>query len=149
MSLLHAVIILVAAIGAGALNAVVGAGTLLTFPTLLALGFPPVTANVSNTIGLVPGGMAAAYGFRATLVGRTALIRKVMMASAAGGIVGGALLLALPPTAFEVVVPPLLLLSGVLAAVQPKVAAAVARRRAANAEAEAEAEGKRKRKRKP
>jgi uncharacterized protein len=122
-------LLLLAAIGAGAMNAVVGAGTLITFPTLLALGFPPVIANVSNTVGLVPGSVAAAYGFRATLVGRWPLVARLVGASAIGGIIGGALLLALPAGAFAVAVPPLLLLSGILAAVQPRVAALVLRRR--------------------
>lgn len=129
MSPLEAAAVLVAAVGAGALNAVVGAGTLITFPTLLALGFPPVVANVSNTIGLVPGGIAGAYGFRSTLVGRGPLVRRLVLASAIGGVTGAALLLALPPGAFELVVPTLLLASGVLAALQPRVAAAVAVRR--------------------
>jgi uncharacterized protein len=115
------------------MNAVVGAGTLITFPTLLALGFPPVVANVSNTVGLVPGSVAGAYAYRTTLVGRGPLLARLVFASAAGGVLGGALLLFLPPGAFEMVVPPLLVLSGVLAAVQPRVAAWVVRRRATGA----------------
>jgi uncharacterized protein len=130
---LDAAFILLAAVGAGAMNAVVGAGTLITFPTLLALGFPPVVANVSNTVGLVPGSVAAAYAYRATLVGRGRLLARLVVASSIGGIVGGALLLVLPPGAFELVVPPLLLLSGILAAVQPRVAAWLVTRRAAAA----------------
>ena len=122
-------LLLLAAVGAGAMNAVVGAGTLITFPTLLALGFPPVVANVSNTVGLVPGSVAAAYGFRSTLVGRWPLVKRLVVASSIGGVIGGALLLGLPEGAFAVAVPPLLLLSGVLAAIQPRVAAAVLRRR--------------------
>jgi uncharacterized protein len=129
MVMFEVLLLLLAAIGAGAMNAVVGAGTLITFPTLLALGFPPVVANVSNTVGLVPGAVAAAYGFRATLVGRWPLVARLVGASAIGGIIGGALLLALPAGAFAVAVPPLLLLSGVLAAIQPRVAAIVVRRR--------------------
>jgi uncharacterized protein len=132
---LDAALILLAAVGAGAMNAVVGAGTLITFPTLLALGFPPVVANVSNTIGLVPGSVAAAYAYRATLVGRGRLLARLVVASSIGGIVGAALLLVLPPGAFELVVPPLLLLSGILAAVQPRVAAWLVARRAAAAAA--------------
>lgn len=130
MTTLDGLLILLAGVGAGAMNAVVGAGTLVTFPTLLALGFPPVTANVSNTVGLVPGSVAGAYAFRSTLVGRGALIARLVLGSATGGVLGAALLLVLPPGAFELVVPVLLLLSGVLAALQPRVAAAVARRRA-------------------
>ncbi|MEX1179062.1 MAG: sulfite exporter TauE/SafE family protein [Nitriliruptor sp.] len=124
-----ALLVLLAAIAAGALNAVVGAGTIITFPTLLAVGIPPVVANVSNTIGLVPGGLTAAFAFRSTLVGRGPLVRRLLIASSIGGVTGGALLLALPSDTFELVVPPLLLLSGLLAALQPRVAAAVARRR--------------------
>jgi uncharacterized protein len=124
-------LLLLAAVGAGAMNAVVGAGTLITFPTLLALGFPPVIANVSNTVGLVPGSVAAAYGFRSTLVGRWPLVSRLVVASAVGGVIGGGLLLALPAGAFAIAVPPLLLLSGVLAAIQPRVAAYVLRRREA------------------
>ncbi len=134
MTPIDAVLLLVAAVGAGAMNAVVGAGTLITFPTLLALGVPPVVANVSNTVGLVPGSVAGAYAFRATLVGRAALIRRLLVASSVGGVSGGALLLVLPPGAFEMVIPPLLLLSAVLAAIQPRVARAVALRRAAAAQ---------------
>jgi uncharacterized protein len=135
VSALQAVVVLVAAIGAGGMNAVVGAGTIITFPTLLALGYPPVIANVSNTVGLVPGGFAGAYGFRHNLVGRGPIVRRLLLASAAGGVIGGGLLLGLPPGAFELVVPPLLLLSGLLAAVQPKVAEWVRQRRADKAEA--------------
>lgn len=131
MTIIEAALVLLAGVAAGALNAVVGAGTLITFPTLVALGVPPVLANVSNTVGLVPGSVAGAYGFRATLSGRGALLVRLVVASAVGGVLGGALLLVLPPGAFELVVPVLLLLSGVLAAAQPRVAAAVARRRAA------------------
>lgn len=129
MSVVDALLILLAGIGAGAMNAVVGAGTLITFPTLLALGFPPVVANVSNTIGLVPGSAAAAYGFRFLLAGHGRLIRQLVLSSAAGGVLGAALLLVLPAEAFEQVIPPLLLLSAVLAAAQPRVAAWVLERR--------------------
>lgn len=126
-------LLFLAAVGAGALNAVVGAGTLITFPTLLALGYPPVVANVSNTVGLVPGAVTATYGFRHTLAGRGQVLARLVGASATGGIVGGALLLALPATSFEVIVPVLLVAAGALAAVQPRVAAVIARRRVASA----------------
>ena len=131
MSPFDALLLLSAAIGAGIMNAVVGAGTLITFPTLLFLGYPPVVANVSNTVGLVPGSIAGAYGYRATLVGRWRLVRRLATATATGGLIGGLLLILLPGRAFEVVVPVLLVASAILAAVQPRVAAAVARRRAA------------------
>ncbi len=128
-------IILLAAVLAGAMNAVVGAGTLVTFPTLLALGVPPILANVSNTVGLVSGSVAGAYGYRATLRGHLRLVMRLVAASAVGGIGGALLLLVLPSRTFEFVVPLLLVASAVLAAAQPRVAAAVARRRTAKAAA--------------
>jgi uncharacterized protein len=128
-------VVFLAAITAGAMNAVVGAGTIITFPTLLAVGIPPVTANVSNTVGLVPGGLAGAYAFRATLAERGPLLRRLVVASSIGGLTGGALLLFLPADTFEVVIPPLLVVSGLLAAAQPRVTSWVARRRQRAAEA--------------
>ncbi|MPZ73111.1 MAG: TSUP family transporter [Nitriliruptorales bacterium] len=134
MTPLEAGIVLLAGVGAGALNAVVGAGTLITFPTLLALGVPPILANVSNTVGLVSGSVAGAYGYRSTLTGHRRLVVRLMAASTTGGIIGATLLLALPSRTFEFIVPVLLILSAVLAAVQPRVARAVIRRRTAKAE---------------
>ena len=138
MSAPEALIALVAGIAAGAMNAVVGAGTLVTFPTLLALGVPPILANVSNTVGLVTGSVAGAYGYRATLTGRLRLVLRLVAASTVGGVTGATLLLALPSRTFEFVVPVLLVASAVLAALQPRVAAAVALRRAAKATAAGE-----------
>jgi uncharacterized protein len=131
-----AALIVLAGMGAGVMNAVVGAGTLVTFPTLLLLGYPPVLANVSNTVGLVPGSVAAAIGYRATLRGRGPVVRRLVVATATGGLVGGALLVLLPGRAFDAVVPWLLLLAAVLAALQPRIAAAVAVRRAAGGAAD-------------
>ena len=72
----EAVAILAAGIAAGGINAVVGSGSLITFPTLLAFGFPPVVANVSNNVGLVPGNFSGAFGYRRELAGqRSRLIR--------------------------------------------------------------------------
>lgn len=123
-------LLLVAAVGAGVMNAVVGAGTLLTFPTLLLLGYPPVVANVSNTVGLVPGSVMGAIGYRATLVGRGAIVKKLALATGTGGLIGGLLLILLPGRTFEMVVPVLLIGAGLLAAVQPRIARAVSLRRA-------------------
>jgi len=124
-------LLIVAGVGAGVMNAVVGAGTLVTFPTLLFLGYPPVIANVSNTVGLVPGSVMASIGYRATLRGRGPAVRRLLVATSLGGVTGGALLVLLPGRAFDVIVPWLLLLSAILAALQPRIAAAVALRRAA------------------
>lgn len=138
MSPTDIVLIVAAGIGAGVINAVVGAGTLVTFPTLLFLGYPPVVANVSNTVGLVPGSIMASIGYRSTLRGRGPAVRRLLVATSIGGLTGGALLVLLPGRAFDIVVPWLLLLSAVLAALQPRIAAAVELRRAARGTGRAE-----------
>lgn len=110
-----------AGVGAGFINSVAGSGTLLTFPTLLALGVNPVTANVSNNIGLVPGAVSAAWGWRHELVGQRARLVRLASAAVTGGLVGAVLLLVLPEDSFAAVVPVLVLLGVVLVAVQPRV----------------------------
>lgn len=129
MSALQMLLVLAAGVGAGLMNSVVGAGTLITFPVLLFLGLPPVVANVSSTVGLVSGSVAGAYGYRATLVGRGPLVRRLVLVSLVGGTAGGLLLVLLPPAAFERIVPVLLIVSAALAALQPRIAAAVRLRR--------------------
>lgn len=131
MTPIDAIVIVLAATVAGVMNAVVGAGTLVTFPTLLLLGYPAVLANVSNTIGLVPGHAMGALGYRRTLRGRGPVVVRLVIAATIGGATGAALLVLLPGRAFDVVVPWLLILSAALAALQPRVAAAIAVRRAA------------------
>lgn len=121
MSGLELLAILLAGIGAGTINAVVGSGTLITFPTLLALGVPPVTANMSNSLGLVPGSVAGAVGYRRELVGQRARVVRLLVFSTTGGVVGAVLLLVLPPDAFEAVVPVLILLGVTLVVVQPRL----------------------------
>jgi uncharacterized membrane protein YfcA len=135
----EAALIVLAGMGAGVMNAVVGAGTLLTFPVLLFLGYPPVLANVSSTVGLVPGSVMASIGYRATLRGRGPVVRRLLVATTTGGLIGGSLLVLLPGRAFAAVVPWLLLVAAVLAALQPRIAAAVALRRAARGAPDAEA----------
>jgi len=122
--------VLAAGVGAGMINAVVGSGTLLTFPTLLALGYPAVTANVSNNIGLVFGGVTATWGYRRELRGQGHRLRKLAPLSLVGAVTGAVLLLQLPPAAFEAIVPLLIGVSVVLVLIQPRLAAAVQRRRA-------------------
>jgi uncharacterized membrane protein YfcA len=126
---LHAAVILVAGFAAGGMNAVVGAGTLITFPALLAVGLPPVTANVSNTLGLVPGSLAGSYGYREQLGGIRHLLRQVAVPAVAGGLTGAALVLVLPSKAFSAVVPVLLLVAAALVAAQPWVTRRLAARR--------------------
>ncbi|MFL6170404.1 MAG: sulfite exporter TauE/SafE family protein [Ornithinibacter sp.] len=121
--------IALAGVAAGAINAVVGSGTLITFPTLLAFGFPPVTANVSNNIGLVPGGVSATWGYREELTGQRRRIGMLAPMSLLGAVTGALLLLRLPEAAFRGIVPVLLAISLVLVLVQPRMQAAVAAHR--------------------
>lgn len=125
------VAVLLAGLAAGTINTVVGSGTLITFPTLLAIGVPPVTANVSNNIGLVPGSIAGAVGYRRELVGQRRRVLMLLPASLAGGLVGSIMLLVLPEGAFEAIVPILILLGVLLVVIQPRVAAALRNRAAA------------------
>jgi uncharacterized membrane protein YfcA len=118
----HAVIIFVAGLGAGTINAVVGSGSLITFPTLVALGYPPVLANVSNDIGLVPGALSAVYGYRRELRGQRDRLIRLVPASIAGGLVGAVLLLVLPSSLFKRIVIALILIALALVVVQPRLA---------------------------
>lgn len=129
MSPLEAVTVVAAGLAAGTVNTVVGSGSLITFPTLLAVGYAPVTANVSNNIGLVPGSASAVYGFRRELVGQGTRARTLALASGCGGLLGGILLLTLPSSVFDAVVPVLILVAVALMAVQPRLAAWVSSRR--------------------
>lgn len=127
--------VLVAGMAAGTMNTIVGSGTLITFPVLVLLGVPPLTANVSNTVGLVPGSVSGAIGYRRELVGQWPMTRGLAVAGGVGGLLGGILLLSLPSATFDAIVPVLILvaLAGVLA--QPHLAATLARRRALQADA--------------
>src|SRR3954449_6016582 len=97
--------IALAGLAAGTVNTVVGSGTLITFPILLAFGYSPVTANVSNTIGLVPGSLSGAYGYRRQLQGKGRVVARLAVASVIGALIGAVLLLTLPASAFEAIVP--------------------------------------------
>ncbi|QYC37989.1 hypothetical protein Nocox_01780 [Nonomuraea coxensis DSM 45129] len=118
-----------AGVVAGAINAVVGSGSLITFPTLVAMGVDPVTANVSNTIGLVPGSFSGAYGYRAELSGQRDRLLRLGLASALGALIGGILLLFLDPGVFQVVVVVLIALACVLVVIQPRLNGWLAARR--------------------
>ena len=114
--------VFVAAVAAGGINTIVGSGTLVTFSTLVTLGVPPLTANVSNTVGLVAGSVAGSVGYRAELAEQPQRIKRYVPASLLGGISGAVLLLALPESAFDAIVPALVGLGVVLVAIQPWVA---------------------------
>jgi len=124
----HAIIIFVAGAAAGTINAVAGSGSIITFSTLVALGYPPVLANVSNNIGLVPGAVSGAYGYRRELRGQRARLQRLLPASTLGGITGAVLLLVLPSSYFKRIVIVLIMISLVLVILQPRLSAWVRRR---------------------
>ena len=128
MSPWEVVAILLAGMAAGTINTVVGSGTLITFPTLLAFGVPPVTANVSNTVGLVPGSLSGVVGYRRELAGQRSRVLHLGSASFIGGVVGAVLLLVLPSSAFDTIVPVLILLGVLLVIFGPRIQHAVAAR---------------------
>lgn len=129
MTVWEALAVLAAGAAAGLINTIVGSGTLVTFPTLLALGYPAVTANVSNNIGLVFGSVTGAWGYRRELAGTRHLLARLAPASFAGGVLGALLLLRLPARAFEAIVPVLITLALLLVIFQPRIAAATSARR--------------------
>jgi uncharacterized protein len=129
LTLPEAIAVFAAGAFAGGINAVVGSGSLVTFPTLLAFGVPPVLANVSNNVGLVPGSASGAFGYRRELAGQRGRLLRFGAASAVGSAIGGILLLELPASTFKVIVPILILVACVLVVLQPRLNAWLAARR--------------------
>jgi len=129
VSWLELLALLGAGAAAGLINTVVGSGTLVTFPTLLALGVPPVVANVSNSVGLTPGSLSGALATRPELTGQRSRVIRLGVASLLGGIGGALLLLRLPSAAFDAIVPVLIGLGCMLVVVQPALSRRVAARR--------------------
>lgn len=121
MSLAADLALLGVGLAAGSINTVVGSGSLITFPTLLALGYPAVIANVTNTIGLVPGSLSGAVGYRRELAGQRPRLLVLGTAALAGGATGAILLLVLPGAVFRRVVPALILVACLLVAAQPRL----------------------------
>ncbi len=119
MSAGEIIAIAIAGMAAGTINTIVGSGTLITFPVLLAFGYAPVTANVSNTIGLVPGSVSGAIGYRRELAGQRRRVLRFGTMSVLGGVTGAVLLLVLPASAFKDVVPGFIAIALVLAVLQP------------------------------
>jgi uncharacterized protein len=132
MPVSHMILIALAGVAAGAINAVVGSGTLVTFPTLVTLGYPPVISTMSNAVGLCAGSVTGTWGYRRELRGQGNRLRWQVPASLAGGVLGAWLLLHLPEKVFLRVVPVLLVLALVLVVVGPRIQA-WARRRAEDA----------------
>jgi len=119
----HASLIVLAGLGAGAINGLVGSGTLITFPTLVAMGYPPVTATMSNAVGLVAGNVSSTWSYRRELRGQWNRLRWQIPASILGAILGAWLLLHLPEKVFTAVVPVLLILALILVVVGPRIQA--------------------------
>lgn len=128
MDLWQVLLVLLAGFWAGTINSVIGSGTLVTFPTLVAVGFPPVTAQVSNAMGLVASGFSGTYGYRRELAQSRALLPKLTVASLLGGVIGAALLTTLPPAVFGYVAPVLLVVALTVVVLQPRIQGWVRRR---------------------
>ncbi|WP_374929557.1 sulfite exporter TauE/SafE family protein [Kytococcus sedentarius] len=133
MSPLELALVLGAGVVAGAINTVVGSGSLVTFPLLVALGLSPVAANISSKLGILPGGVSGTWGYRRELRELRHLFGPLLATSAAGGLAGALLLLVLPSETFDAVVPVLIALAGVLVVAQPAIKRWVARRSGDNA----------------
>lgn len=130
MSFVEFIVLFVSGTLAGIINTVVGSGSLVTFPALLALGYPPILANVTNNVGVLPGSISGAIAYRKELRGQLAPVAILAIFSAAGGLAGALLLLQLPSEFFDGVVPALIILACVLVIVGPRLKNAIAARRA-------------------
>jgi uncharacterized protein len=119
--MIEAIAIFAAGVWAGAINVVVGSGTLVTFPTLLLFGYPPLTANISNNLGMVAGGVSGIYGYRRELRPNRPMLVRLAPASVAGALVGAFLLLVLPAHSFNAIVPALIALGLLMVIVGPSV----------------------------
>jgi uncharacterized membrane protein YfcA len=122
VTLVEALLVVVTGVGAGVLSSTVGVASLLSFPVLVALGLPPVVANVTNTLGMIPAGLGGVVGYRDEVreAGRIAWV--IVLVCAGGAVLGAALLLGLPPGVFETIVPYLILFTCLLVGIQPRVA---------------------------
>ncbi len=118
---LQALAIIAAGLAAGTINTIVGSGTLVTFPTLLFFGYAPVSANISNSLGLVAGGVSGAWGYRRELRTVRSTLLALLPASLVGAVIGALLLLALPESAFETIVPILIALALILVVTGPRL----------------------------
>ncbi|WP_374456208.1 sulfite exporter TauE/SafE family protein [Nocardioides sp.] len=122
MTAAEVLLVLAAGLGAGVLSSTVGVASLLSFPILVGLGLPPVVANVSNTLGLIPGGLGGVLGYRAEVREAGPIAKAIVIVCALGAVIGAALLLGLPPGVFEAIVPFLILFTCLLVGIQPRIA---------------------------
>lgn len=128
MDIVQQLILLAGGLGAGIASSSIGAASLISFPILLAAGLPPVVANASNSVGLVPAGIGGAIGYRRELAAHPALSKTIIVTSSVGAVVGAILLLRLPPDVFEFLVPWLILFACALVGLQPSISGWVRRR---------------------
>ncbi|TFV89557.1 sulfite exporter TauE/SafE family protein [Blastococcus sp. CT_GayMR16] len=119
MSAVDLLIVAGVALVAGVINSIAGGGSLILFPTLVALGLPTVAANVTNSVAQWPGYLGGVAGFRAEYAGQRGRLIRFGIVAVLGGTTGSVLLLTTPSEAFDVVVPVLVLLASLLLAVQP------------------------------
>ncbi|MDR6558295.1 putative membrane protein YfcA [Arthrobacter pascens] len=129
MTAFEAVALILAGMAAGTLNTVVGSGSLITFPVLLAMGYPPVLANVTNNVGVLPGSLSGAWAYREHLHGQGKLLALLITCAGAGGVLGAVLLLNLPASVFDAVVPALILFACLLVVLGPLMKNRLAGRR--------------------
>jgi uncharacterized membrane protein YfcA len=128
LSPLQLLLVGAAGLAAGAINSIAGAGSLLTFPALLAAGLPPLQANISNSIGLVPGSLSGAWGYRGELQRNVRQAAILCVPAGVGAVVGALLLLNLPERVFVVVVPLLVAAASALVLAQPAITRRLAHR---------------------
>lgn len=119
LSLLQLVWLGVIGVAVGAINAIAGAGSLITFPALIAFGFNPLAANVTNCVGVVAGNVSATVAFREELRGQWSTVGRMVLSTAVGSVAGGLLLLALPSRSFDVLAPVLVAIGSILTLLQP------------------------------
>ena len=129
MSAFEAFLILLAGFWAGGINTIVGSGTLVTFPVLVSLGIPPVTATISNAMGLIAGNLTGAWSYRTKLAGVERTLLKLLPCSLAGGLLGAWLLLHLPEGVFESIAPLLIMVALGFVILQSKLQEIIRRRR--------------------
>ncbi|MCT1546598.1 sulfite exporter TauE/SafE family protein, partial [Kocuria rhizophila] len=134
-------LILVAGLWAGTINTIVGSGTLVTFPVLVTMGVPPVTASMSNAMGLIAGNLTGAWSYRSELRGLKRTLLKLLPCSVVGGVIGAVLLLHLPEEVFEVVAPVLIVVALLFVVFQPRLQAVVRARKERQASTSGAAQG--------
>lgn len=129
LSALNHLVVVGTGFAAGVVMSSVGVASLVSFPVLVALGLPPVVANASSTVGLVPAGLSGTFGYRRELAAHPRVTARIVATSAAGSVGGAIALLALPPDVFEALVPWLILFACLLVGVQPTIAGRLRARR--------------------